>query len=122
MRDEALANPARNHPLVGTWNGDKEIVVHANGTETSSPMDSLATQVYSFAGDNTFVITLQAGSAFIQSVTGSWKIQGDSLHISGDVTGEFAFRYSLAGNTLTLAFPDSVGVEKVTKKDVFQRN
>jgi hypothetical protein len=114
------SSPAR-HALVGTWKHKEDIIVRANGSETVAPTDSLPTFIFSFAEDNSLLLYVLLHSELLQTFEGTWTAKGDQLTISSPAFSGGAARYSLAGTTLTMSFPDTVGQETVTRKQIYLR-
>lgn len=115
------SNPPARHPLVGTWKHEQDIIVHANGSETAVSTDSLPTLSFSFAEDSSLLLYVVFHSELVRTFEGTWTTQGDQLTISSPAFSGGATRYSLAGTTLTMSFPDTQGQEAVTRKQVYLR-
>jgi hypothetical protein len=117
----STASPAR-HELVGTWKHKEDIIVRANGSESVVSTESLPTIIFSFAEDHSLLLYVLLHSELVQTFEGTWTAKGDQLTISSPAFSGGAARYSLAGTTLTISFPETLDQEAVTRKQVYLRH
>lgn len=118
-KKEASSSTSNPDPLVGVWKQDKDIIRHADGSETT-PSGVAPVQVYSFAEDQSMMIYLLDGTRLGQALEGTWKTSGSKLTLTLMGT-TVTLDYTLAGNTLTLIYPETVDNESVTRKQTFLR-
>lgn len=113
--------PPTSHPLVGNWKQVKDFIRHADGSQTTSPMDSLGEFLFDFKADRSLTLFVFDGSALLTSLSGSWSAVGSQLYMSFPGGSSEPTHYILSGNEATITFPDTIAAENVTRTWVLQR-